>query len=140
MAKKNRKKQMMSVSQKNTRIISAEYTHKGPLPTPSDFLAYGEVLPDAPERILRMAEEEQRHRHEIENSKIEIMKEQQQADNKNGRIGLIAGIIIVICVLAVGYYLIINGKEASGWASIIGAAAAIITAFINIKKQTEAQK
>lgn len=139
MAKKNRKKQTLTVSQRNTQIISAEYMHKGPLPAPSDFLAYGEVLPDAPELILRMAEEEQKHRHEIDNSKIVIMKEQQRSDNKNGLIGLIAGIIIVIGILVVGYYLIINGKEVSGWASIIGAAAIIIKAIIDWKKK-ETQK
>lgn len=33
----------------------------GPLPTPSDFVAYNEAQPDASERILRMAERQQRY-------------------------------------------------------------------------------
>ena len=42
------------------------YTHSGPLPDPFSFQAYAKVLPDAPERIMRMAEKEQEHRHEME--------------------------------------------------------------------------
>lgn len=37
-------------------------SHSGPLPSPEDFKKYGEVLPDAPERIMAMAEEEQQIR------------------------------------------------------------------------------
>lgn len=33
----------------------------GPLPNPSDFVAYNEAQPDASERILRMAERQQRY-------------------------------------------------------------------------------
>ncbi|WP_368661467.1 DUF2335 domain-containing protein [Paracoccus sp. (in: a-proteobacteria)] len=36
------------------------------MPRPQDFGEYGRIVPDAPERILRMAENEQRHRIEME--------------------------------------------------------------------------
>ena len=109
--------------------------HSGPLPAPSEFAAYGEVIPDAPERILKMAEKEQEHRHAQDDAKTEILKQQQKYDNRNSLIGLIFGIFILIGVLSVGYYLIINGKEASGWASIIGAAAIVIKALIDQNKK-----
>jgi len=37
--------------------------HIGPLPSVEQFRAYGEVVPDAPERILQMAEKEQTAYH-----------------------------------------------------------------------------
>ena len=86
-----------------------------------------------------MAEKEQEHRHYKDNAQIEILKRQQQYDNRNSLIGLLAGIFIVIGVLFVGFYLIMIGKEVSGWASIIGAAAIIVKAIIEWKKK-EAQK
>lgn len=39
--------------------------HSGPLPSVEEFRAYGEVVPDAPERILRMAEKDQEAKHRI---------------------------------------------------------------------------
>ena len=36
----------------------------GPIPLPEHFKAYGEVLPDAPDRILALAEQEQKIRNE----------------------------------------------------------------------------
>lgn len=42
-----------------TFVLAQASTHIGPLPSVDQFRAYGEVVPDAPERILRMAEKEQ---------------------------------------------------------------------------------
>ena len=45
-------------------VSRVETTFAGPLPTPDDFHKYSEVLPDAPDRIMRMAEREQQIRAE----------------------------------------------------------------------------
>lgn len=44
----------------------AEQSWSGSLPRPEDFAKFGEVVLDAPERILRMAEKEQDHRISLE--------------------------------------------------------------------------
>ena len=46
-----------------TGLVAEEHHHSGPLPTPGDFAAYGKALANAPDRILAMAEAEQRSRH-----------------------------------------------------------------------------
>lgn len=46
--------------------LRAERVWSGALPRPEDFGRYGDVVPDAPERILRMAEQEQAHRIAME--------------------------------------------------------------------------
>lgn len=57
-------------SSKNHRVLVGtmmeQSSYSGPLPKPSDFAAYKETLPSAPERIMTMAEEEQTHRHTLE--------------------------------------------------------------------------
>jgi uncharacterized membrane protein len=46
--------------------VLAERSWSGALPRPEDFAKFGEVIADAPERILRMAEKEQEHRIALE--------------------------------------------------------------------------
>jgi len=47
-------------------LIAAQRSeHMGPLPSVEQFRAYGEVVPDAPERILRMAEKDQQAYHDF---------------------------------------------------------------------------
>lgn len=68
----------------------------GALPRPDDFARFGEIVPDAPERILRMAEREQQHRIDLEAQIV-------PANNAAGRRGqwLGAGISVLAMVLAV---------------------------------------
>jgi hypothetical protein len=60
--------------------------HQGPLPAPEDLQRYDDLLPGAAERIIRMAEVEQRHRHEQESKAISselATREVLQATEKN---------------------------------------------------------
>ena len=50
--------------------VSHQKLHQGPLPAPEDLTRYEDLLPGAAERIFRMAEIEQQHRHEQENKAI----------------------------------------------------------------------
>jgi uncharacterized membrane protein len=48
--------------------------HTGPLPPAEDLEAYGRIIPEGADRIMKMAEKEQQHRHtrEDENDGSEI--------------------------------------------------------------------
>jgi len=50
--------------------LKAERFWSGALPRPEDFSKYAEVVPDAPERILQMAEREQAHRIAMESQLV----------------------------------------------------------------------
>lgn len=50
--------------------VSHQKLHQGPLPAPEDLQHYDDLLPGAAERIFRMAEIEQQHRHEQESKSI----------------------------------------------------------------------
>lgn len=55
--------------------VNASITHveqwSGPLPSPDSLARYNNVLPDAAERIMSMAEKEMEHRHKKEMLAIE---------------------------------------------------------------------
>ena len=51
----------LSHPQGKLQSIAIAASFSGPLPPPSDLARYKEILPDAPDRILKMAEREQEH-------------------------------------------------------------------------------
>lgn len=62
------------VSRRETKV--SQFT--GPLPPPELFRLYGEVIPDAPERILRVFEEDSRHIREVQREVLHA----QRIDNR----------------------------------------------------------
>src|SRR5690242_17849317 len=44
--------------------------HQGPLPDPEALARYGEIIPDGANRIMKMAEEQAKHRIQLESSVI----------------------------------------------------------------------
>jgi uncharacterized membrane protein len=62
--------------QRVNQIISQTHFH-GPLPHPDIFRQYGEIIPDAPERILRVFEDDSKHAREIQMAALVAQK----ADN-----------------------------------------------------------
>ncbi|MDA1349682.1 MAG: DUF2335 domain-containing protein [Chloroflexi bacterium] len=68
---------------------------------------YNSVLPDAAERILHMAEEQQSHRISLEKTVV-------GGDSKRAYIGLGAGLTVALTVIVVAGGLIIKGHDWAG--------------------------
>lgn len=77
--------------------------HIGPLPSVEQFRAYGEVVPDAPERILQMAEKEQSAYHSF-------MDKQVTARASAITQGQWMGFIAMMVALLGAIYLALNGQ------------------------------
>lgn len=60
------------------RTVTHTEQFNGPIPHPDIFRKYGDVIPDAPERILRVFEEDSRHVREISKAALDAQRE----DNK----------------------------------------------------------
>lgn len=58
-------------SAQKSELIFAQRTYQGPLPPAGELVAYNNAVPDAAERILQMAEAEQKHRHKNEDKIID---------------------------------------------------------------------
>jgi uncharacterized membrane protein len=103
--------------------------HEGSLPSPETIQQYETILPGTFERILKMTEIEQKHRHDIEQN---IQQHEYQLRNRAQYIALIFGVFMFS--LAGG--LIYNGQSIEGLAALITAIAAFIGPYIyiNLKK------
>lgn len=100
-------------------------SYSGPLPKPSDFAAYKDALPSAPERIMTMAEEEQTHRHTIE-------KELLKNANRENFLGQFLAFILALVCLGVATYLGIQGHDTLAGAII--AITAVLASIFYLKK------
>lgn len=106
-----------------------QMTYSGPLPPASELAGYKKVQADAPERIMRMAEEEQKHRHEID---CRMLK----AGRAESLLGQVLAFVIVLAFLASAVYLAMQGHE---WVSVtlIGIISALAMIFYLKKTPNE---
>ena len=114
-----------------TLIAASQRTFSGPLPSPDDFDAYGRTLPDAPERILKMAENQSSHRINIENKMLKMA-------SRESILGQIIGFLIAIIFLGAAIWLAIEGHDALA-GTIIVALSSLIAIFV-IKKSPQKEK
>jgi uncharacterized membrane protein len=97
--------------------LRSETHFSGPVPPPEVLSQYAQVIPDAPERILAMAEREQFHRHQSQVRVIGIA----DRDSKSQRIGLFGCIGIMAFLLGILYVAIPYG---------VGVASVVVIALI----------
>ncbi|MDE0133736.1 MAG: DUF2335 domain-containing protein [Acidimicrobiaceae bacterium] len=77
--------------------------HIGPLPSPADLSAYGDISPELVLRIVDAADDERHHRHRMDAARVRRSVQ-----------GLIAGFAIAVLFLAGSVWLISNGYSVEG--------------------------
>lgn len=122
--------------------IEVERAHLGPIPSPEDLDYYRQVLPDAPDRILRMAEQNAQSFRDLHSQRLnsQILLEQNRHIEVSGgqKSGLYA-VAMMSTVAIVALFLdhpVIAGTICS--TTIIGVAAVFVTGR-NAQKDTEKQ-
>ena len=89
-------------------IVSIQQkSHSGPLPDPESLIAYNGVITDGANRIMTMAETQQRHRIKIETYVIE-------SQSLQSKLGQIFGLIIGLVGIGCGTYLAATGQQYVG--------------------------
>lgn len=119
---------------------SQQSVYLSPLPSPNDLKEYNITLPDAAERILTMAEKEQRHRIKLEQQQIEINKNLIKSEFSYRNRGQIIGGFIGIIGLSISAFLGYIGESAV--ASIIGGGTVVglVTVFVTGKLKQKGKK
>ena len=105
--------------------LETEHTFRGPLPAPEDFKAYGEVIPDAPERILCLMEQQVEHRISTERNIV-------TSGLKESRRGQWMGYSIVVILIGLSTLLALCGHDLTAGGMV---AAAIALAVVFVLKQ-----
>lgn len=108
------------------RQLIAQITSRsfsGPLPPPAVLERYDEVLPGSAERILAMAENEQRHRHGYDNSLLSLFTR-----------GQWFAFVLGLAALSAGTYLLSIGRDLGGFSALILGLAPIVAALLFRRK------
>lgn len=134
-----------AVGQQTIKVQASKSTQtqsfSGPIPSPQHLEQYNNIIPDAAERILRMAESETMHRHEqdrivvaanISNQSAQMALNTYQAKAifRSDAIGQLLGFAVCLCALGGAVYLASVGQA---WVAGFLAAlplAAIVKAFM----------
>ena len=101
------------------------------IPPPQVLRAY-DFITDGPERLLRMAEEQAKHRRKLENR-------QSWSETIQRVTGTLAPPLIALVGIVMSGYLIMNGKNVGGLVAILGSLATVLLAVQGARKAQRQQ-
>jgi uncharacterized membrane protein len=87
--------------------VRSEKLFTGPIPAPETLAGYRDVLPDAPDRILRMAEVEAAERQSR-------LRWETQGAVIRAQSGVVSAFLLCLIAIGSGAYLVMNGHDIAG--------------------------
>ena len=112
------------------RVMMVMRASSGPLPDPDDLRQYDRIVPGGADRIMRMAEREQAHRHALETKHLGVVEAVSTNDYKSTRRGQNYGLIVCAFVLVTGIVFMLSGFPKTGAAIIMADLVGLVTVFI----------
>lgn len=97
--------------------------HSGPLPPASELQRYNEIIPNGADRIMKMAEDQSRHRMQLESIII-------PSQTKQSARGQILGFVIAIFVVSAGVFCILKGHDTAGASLVVGIVVSLVGVFV----------
>ena len=89
------------------RVTHQSMTYQGPLPPAAEMAAFAQVGGDFPERIMRMAEQEQQHRFEMDREQMLLQKQAEEramliarANARSTAWGMVVTVLVILVVFA----------------------------------------
>jgi uncharacterized membrane protein len=111
--------------------VEASYSFMGPIPPPGILAGYNNVIPNGADRVIKMAEQEQAHRHNIETTIV-------GKEPFEKRVGLVFAFILALSVLGVSSYLLIfTEKSGYGLTVFIIELGGLVWAFLGAKEKRQ---
>ena len=105
------------------QVVRSQLSHSGPLPSPGQLVEYDHALPGLAERIVRLTEGEQKHRHKV--VELAVTREARLKDR-----GQIFGMCALILLLAFCVLLVFVGSPKIAGGVAIGLIAAVVGIFV----------
>lgn len=132
----NEQKESLLQSTNNDQQVihsSQRITFSGPLPPPNVLEYYEKILPGSAERILKMAEEQSRHRRSLEEKVI-------NSDISNSKHGLLFGFFIGIVAFSTTILLAYFGYPISGVIVGLGYITSLVGVFVYGSKSRKQER
>ena len=108
-------------------------TYSGPLPPAAELERYNNIIPNGADRIMKMAEEQSKHRQAMERTTI-------HGENGRANRGQIIAAIIVLAGMGIGTYFILKGLDTQGFIAMFAPLGAVATAFIMGRTQRKRER
>ena len=115
-----------------TFLVRQEF-FQGPIPPPGAIEAYAKIIQDGANRIMALAESQQKHRHVIESAVVSGNIKAQSTGQWQ------AFVLALVCVVG-GFVLIFHGHSAIGISMVLGTIANLSGVFVWSKKQQERER
>lgn len=115
------------------KLVGVSAHFSGPLPHPAILAKYEEILPGAADRIIKMAEEQSKHRQFLENKVI-------SSGVINSKLGLIFGLIIGLAGIIASVILGIYGQPLLSGIIGIGSIGSLVGTFIYGSQQSRKER
>lgn len=117
-------------AEEDQALLAIERAHQGPIPAPEDLQYYSQILPDAPDRILRMAEQNAQSIRELNRRQLEARIASEEHRHREVSVGQRFGLCAVITMALVALAaLVLDHPAVAGTicsVTIIG----IVTVFV----------
>jgi uncharacterized membrane protein len=107
--------------------------YQGFLPHPRILVEFDNIVPGSAERIIKMVEDQAKHRQGLEQSVI-------NSDIRDGRTGLIFGFIVSLVAILAGAYCISQGHAVAGTIIGGGAVPSLTGVFVYGSKQRRKER
>lgn len=124
----------------NLTSVKAE-AFSGPLPSPQVLKGYAEMVPDAPERILRMAETSLAHDMEMDKKNCSLSQCGMDYGYKTARRGQIFALIMGLLLVISGVVLTVLGFEKIGLTifstTLVGTVGLFLTTLVSKTKKNQ---
>jgi len=105
-------------------VTHASVQISGPLPPPEAFRGYEDVVPGAADRILKMAEGEQVHRHQVETRQLRYTV-------SLAALGQVFALTIGLSGIVSGAVLALRGQNLNGLAFLVTSLATLVGVYIH---------
>lgn len=106
---KSSKKKLPAAASGNANSVSLQAQWAGPLPPPAALENFNRIVPGAAERIIAMAEAEQKHRHALESGAMFTQQEAVRLAARDSRMGMILGALIAFGGIAAALFSFLHG-------------------------------
>ena len=113
-SQQNESEEAAAAQQVEAHSLQVSASWSAPLPPPEVFRQYEEVLLGSADRILKMAEREQEHRHAQDEREFQVAQKVIDQTSKNTARGAWLGFIVLLAAITGGVFIIYSGENITG--------------------------
>lgn len=111
-----------------------------PLPSAEILERYAKLIPDAPERFLKLVEKEQDHRFVTEDKITDTNKEIAKGKLAQIKRGQVFGFILALIILGLGTLFVFTGHDTIAYILFVMSLASVIGIFVGKGKDNSTNK